>query len=330
MLDLPTDDEKFQTIIKKNTYFSPNNEFLEKYEKGHIEEISKLLIKLNHDLSNRFDEKIIVDLLRKEKGLESILTLLGISEETLQRIISAIRLSNKPELKELVSLDKWEINGKSKKFSEVSIETIAKKAIKNENVAIGLKNLFLNGQDNTILKEMLPIMELKKFGKGKFDFSIQSLIDTLIRYRVKGSLAAKKENNAELIIEDIFNRHSIKYTRGKLPKIPHNITRTMDFIVPSKDNPELIIEVSKVITTSSGLGDKAKAEIQMQNAIRKNYPKAVFIGFNDGIGWCIREGDLKRMVSGQDYVFTFHTDELERFEDLILEKLSELCYEKKE
>jgi hypothetical protein len=33
----------------------------------------------------------------------------------------------------------------------------------------------------------------------------------------------------------------------------------------------------------------------------------------DGIGWYVRQGDLKRMVRAFDDIFTFQEQELERF-----------------
>ena len=44
------------------------------------------------------------------------------------------------------------------------------------------------------------------------------------------------------------------------------------------------------------------------------------LGFVDGIGWYVRKGDLKRMVTAYEDVFTFHKDELQRFEKLLIEK----------
>jgi len=41
----------------------------------------------------------------------------------------------------------------------------------------------------------------------------------------------------------------------------------------------------------------------------------------DGIGWYVRKGDLKRMVTAYEDVFTFHKDELSRFEKLLIEKV---------
>ena len=94
---------------------------------------------------------------------------------------------------------------------------------------------------------------------------------------------------------------------------------TMDFIIPNKKNPIIIAESSFLATTSSGQGDKSKTEISIDSLIKDHYPNAIFIGFVDGIGWYVRKGDLKRMVTAYEDVFTFHNDELKRFEKLLIE-----------
>jgi hypothetical protein len=95
--------------------------------------------------------------------------------------------------------------------------------------------------------------------------------------------------------------------------------RTMDFVIPNKKNPLIIIESSFLATTSSGQGDKSKTEISIDALIKSHYPNAKFIGFVDGIGWYVRKGDLRRMVTAYEDVFTFHKDELQRFEKLLIE-----------
>jgi hypothetical protein len=95
----------------------------------------------------------------------------------------------------------------------------------------------------------------------------------------------------------------------------------MDFIIPNKDNPLIIIESSFLATTSSGQGDKSKTEISIDSLIKEHYSKVTFIGFVDGIGWYVRKGDLRRMVTAYEDVFTFHKDELQRFEQLLIDKL---------
>lgn len=91
----------------------------------------------------------------------------------------------------------------------------------------------------------------------------------------------------------------------------------MDFILPNKIKPQIIIESSFLVTTSSGQGDKSKTEKNIKTLIKKYYPKAKFIGFVDGVGWYVRKQDLQRMVSAYDDVFTFHKTEVLRFKEFI-------------
>ena len=81
----------------------------------------------------------------------------------------------------------------------------------------------------------------------------------------------------------------------------------------TEKNPKVIIESSFLVTTSSGQGNKSKTEGNIKLLIEKYYPKAKFVGFVDGIGWYVRKGDLMRMVTAYDEVFTFHQSELKRF-----------------
>lgn len=89
--------------------------------------------------------------------------------------------------------------------------------------------------------------------------------------------------------------------------------------IPNKTSPKLIVECSYSVTTASGMGDKAKTEKAVAAYLKKNYPKVIFVGFVDGIGWYVRRGDLKRMVEAYDFVFTFSKDELLRFQTLLTE-----------
>jgi len=160
---------------------------------------------------------------------------------------------------------------------------------------------------------------IQKLDINKFSFSIESLVDTITRYKTKGSYSASKERNPEVVIEKILYSHKIPFEKGKIGSIP----RTMDFIIPDKTSPKIIIECSYEVTTASGMGDKAKTEKTVADYLKKNYPTVVFVGFVDGIGWYVRRGDLRRMVEAYDLVFTFSKDELERFDNLLTQTLHE-------
>ena len=186
----------------------------------------------------------------------------------------------------------------------------------------GLINLFFEGASIQFFADTIPLFELKKLSISKLKFEISEMLDSLIRYKEKGSYSGKKGNNPEIIVEELLNRLNITFETGDLTELIDNVPdnkRTMDFIIPSKSNPSIIIESSFLATTSSGQGDKSKTEISIDTLIKKHYPNAKFIGFVDGIGWYVRKGDLRRMVSAYEDVFTFHKDELIRFEQLLFE-----------
>ena len=171
------------------------------------------------------------------------------------------------------------------------------------------------------LANTIPLFDLKKLSISKLKFELPEMIDTLIRYKEKGSYSGKKDNNPEIIIEEILNKFNIPFERGDLTELAksfHDNKRTLDFIIPTKKEPLIIIESSFLTTTSSGQGDKSKTEIILNKLIANKYPKAKFIGFVDGIGWYVRKGDLKRMIKAYQEVFTVHKNELKRFEQFLL------------
>ena len=320
----PTTESKFKLVIDKNTFYLYDRDFEEKYE-GYISSIKELLLVLRNKVSTEGLKKdFFVELIRNKKnGLRALLALTGISNEYLKRLITLIRVIDDEELNRLTLKDKWQTGTEEIDeggVSEWSDSKIANLIKSNENFAKGIVNIFFEGSTVPVLTQALPLFELKKLSVEKLEFKIESLIDTLIRYKEKGSYAGKKENNPEVLIEKILEELEIPYTSGDLQKLVGVLDeekRTMDFIIPDQDNPLLIIESSYVVTTSSGQGDKAKTEINVAKLIKKHYPKALFIGFVDGIGWYVRKNDLKRMVGAYDEVFTFHKEELNRFKELL-------------
>ena len=320
----PTTESKFKLVIDKNTFYLYDRDFEEKYE-GYISSIKELLLVLRNKVSTEGLKKdFFVELIRNKKnGLRALLALTGISNEYLKRLITLIRVIDDEELNRLTLKDKWQTGTEEIDeggVSEWSDSKIANLIKSNENFAKGIVNIFFEGSTVPVLTQALPLFELKKLSVEKLEFKIESLVDTLIRYKEKGSYAGKKENNPEVLIEKILEELEIPYTSGDLQKLVGVLDeekRTMDFIIPDQDNPLLIIESSYVVTTSSGQGDKAKTEINVAKLIKKHYPKALFIGFVDGIGWYVRKNDLKRMVGAYDEVFTFHKEELNRFKELL-------------
>lgn len=316
----PSLNEKFDTVISKNTFYFYNKEFEEYYE-GHISSIAQNIFLLRNKIEiEGLKESVLLDhITNVEDGLDAILIVLGFSKESLQRLVTFIRVTDDRTLSALVNKDAWPNEDFKTEWGLDKIKSIIKT---NKMFGEGIINLFFKGATIPMMKKTIPLFEFKKLDLKKFSFSIESLIDTLIRYKTKGSYKAAREGNPEVVIEQILTAHKLSFEKGKfgIPDVG-NIPRTMDFIVPNKISPRLIIECSYSVTTASGMGDKAKTEKTVSDFLKKNYPTVIFVGFVDGIGWYVRRGDLKRMVDAYDFVFTFGKDEIERFEKLLLNSM---------
>lgn len=315
-------EDKFTTVIQKNTFYFINQKFEEDYE-GYINSLKETLLIVKNRVETEGLRKEIFEWLLKEKenGLRALLALTGFSNEYLKRLTTIIRIVDDPELNSLVYKNKWYEEKNPDNIHEWSDGRILKKIQSNEYFRKGLVNLFFEGASIPFLANTIPLFELKKLSISKLNFEIPELIDTIIRYKEKGSYSGMKGNNPEIVIVEILEKLGLTYETGDLTELISNAPdnkRTMDFIIPNKKNPQIIVESSFLATTSSGQGDKSKTEISIDALIKEHYPKAAFIGFVDGIGWYVRKGDLRRMVTAYEDVFTFHKDELKRFEKLLI------------
>ncbi|MCD6117817.1 hypothetical protein J7K93_12435 [bacterium] len=320
-----TTEDKFQTVIQKNTFYFFNPKFEEDYE-GYVNSLKETLLNVKNKIETEgLKKEIFEDLIsEKENGLKALLALTGFSNEYLKRLTTIIRIVDIPELNNLVYKEKWYNKANPDNIQEWSDSKIINLIKQNEYFRKGIINIFFEGASVTFLADTIPLFELKKLSISKLKFEMSEMIDTLIRYKEKGSYSGKRRNNPETVVEGILKNLGISWETGDLTELIDNAPdnkRTMDFIIPNKKNPIIIAESSFLATTSSGQGDKSKTEISIDTLIKEHYPNATFIGFVDGIGWYVRKGDLKRMVTAYEDVFTFHKDELKRFEGLLIEKV---------
>lgn len=316
-------EEKFRTVIERNTYYYFDKSFEETYE-GYLNLVHETLLIVKNEIeTNGLKEEIFEHLLAEnENGLKAILALTGFSNESLKRLITLIRVVDDPSLSKLTYKEKWCDSEDLENIREWSDNTIVRKIRTNEYFRKGLVKVFFKGATLPFLVRTLPLFELKKLSISKLQFDIPAMIDTLVRYKEKGSYSGKMFNNPENVIRDLIEKMGLSYESGDLSELitnAPNTKRTMDFIIPNKLNPLIIIESSFLVTTSSGQGDKSKTEISIKSLIHQHYPDAIFIGFVDGIGWYVRKNDLRRMVAAYEDVFTFHPEEILRFNQMLEE-----------
>lgn len=320
-----TTEQKYQTVLDKNTFYFYNPIFQEKYE-SYINSLGETLLVLKNQiemygLKKEFFENLLAE---KENGLRALLALTGFANESLKRLITVVRVADNKELAKLLLKEKWCETKKLNAIKEWGNRKLENMIKNNEFFRKGLVNLFFEGSTVPFLAQTLPLFELKKLSISKLKFEVPAMIDTLVRYKEKGSYSGQSKNNPEYLIKTILEDLQIPFEKGDLNKLfKHKFDekRTMDFILPCKENPKIIIESLFLVTTSSGQGDKSKTEGNIKKLIEQYYPKAKFVGFVDGIGWYVRQGDLKRMVIAFDEVFTFHKDELDRFKRFLKQNL---------
>lgn len=316
--------EKYNTIIDKNTFYYHDDDFETNYE-SHIFSVKETILHLkNQVLSKGCTKEIFEELLVNKKGLglRALLAITGFSNESLKRLITVVRIVNDKNLNKFTYKERWDKTKSAADVSEWGTKKIERLVEKNTFFRKCIVNIFYEGSSVDYFKQILPSFEFQKLSIEKLNFDTNALIDTLARYKEKGSRSAFGKNNPEIIIEQSLRQLNIPFEKGDLKELidfDSDRKRTMDFIIPEKRNPKFIIESSYQMTTSSGQGDKSKTEIAISQMLKTHYPKAKFIGFIDGIGWYVRKGDLKRMVTAYEDVFTFHKVELKRFEELLIE-----------
>lgn len=317
-------DDFYQRVLEKNTFYYFDHAVEEKYDAGHITAVTTILLNLRELVVNEGVKRAFFDdVLKREHGLTAILALNGLSLENLKRLTTVARAVNDPNLNEVLHRKNWNIRegGNPKDVSEFTTERIEKLVRTNDAFRAGIINLFFEGASNPYLRRHFPPFHLKKLSIQKLGFTSDAILDSLVRYKEGGSHSGQKNTNADQKISAILDVYGIDYVSGvvldRLRSTNDDTDRTMDFIIPDQVAPKIIIESSFQATTSSNMGDKAKTTIRNGERIRVHYPSALFVGFVDGIGWYVRKRDLRRITSAFHDVFTFHEEELQRFEKLL-------------
>ena len=272
----------FNTVIEKNTFYFYNTVFQEKYE-SYLNSLNQTLLFLKNEINNKGLEKEIFESLleNKENGLRCLLALTGFANESLKRLITVVRITDNKELSDLLYKEKWVPEITEEKLKTKEIKEWGDKKIDNllkSNIYFrkGIVNLFFEGSTTSFLCNLLPLFELKKLSISKLNFEIPAMIDTLVRYKEKGSYSGKSENNPEFFIASLLKEKNISFEKGDLTELftNENISkRTMDFIIPNKKKPKIIIECSFLVTTSSGKVTSPKPKLILKILLVNTIPK---------------------------------------------------------
>lgn len=138
-------------------------------------------------------------------------------------------------------------------------------------------------------------------------FSSPKVLPEMIKNSFKGTYSTQVGREVENLVEEMLQKHiGNRYVCRK--KI---FDRNIDFVIPNLQKPQILIEVSYMVTTGSGQSTKRETMINVaKEVINRNMhdnDKMIFINIIDGAGWIARQKDLERIYSASDYVLNLNT-----------------------
>jgi hypothetical protein len=232
-----------------------------------------------------------------EHALGALTSMLGLSQEEFYRHITLVRLQgNRGQLA---------AQGEAKFASEWKLNRIAKEIGADPEFAENLFNLLLFGHQDPNLTQRVPAFLFAKLDHRKLSISEESVIDTLIRNGLKGSYDAHKGKPVVNAVEEIL-QGLVLFVSGEIT-VP-GVDRKMDVVIPSIQDPHILIEVGVFATTARELSEKGLVETQVRLSVSNTYPDAVLVRVVDGVGWIARGGNaLANVIAASHYILTQKT-----------------------
>jgi len=232
----------------------------------------------------------VADFLKNEpRALLRILGQLRLSEEKFKRIVTLLRKLSQ-------SFDR-----------EWSIKQIEQRIATDNKFALKVADLLINGHRDPTLIKHLPKFYRERLNLSRLAEPGVNLERLRIELKDKyiGTYSNWKGDIVEGLIrtklETIEAKYGLPFSAGTTALV--NVT--VDWAIPSLEDPHVIIMSTYQETTSSGQSTKARDMLQCYQAITQRNTQFLenraFVNFVDGGGWLARQRDFKRLVAGCHY-----------------------------
>lgn len=230
--------------------------------------------------------------------LKSLISLIGLSEERLKRVVSLVRYKF---LNEEFS-------------SEWNVSQISKKIVQDEAFRTLLTNFFVNGR-NSEIGQYIPLYYLANFNLTDQEF-ILDLTDKRYVERIlnDSEILDKYSGKVGTHVEKLIANKIDEYIENNNPGLSYETTKefpllnkNIDILIPGVDNARILIEASYNITTGSGQSKRADQLVGfysdlMRHNVNHRASPITMINYCDGFGWVGRQTDLRRIYDSSDYV----------------------------
>jgi len=235
--------------------------------------------------------------------LKAFISLIGLSEERLKRVISLLRYRHNDE-----------------DFrTEWGLKRISK-TLKSDNAFREILIEFFIGGRNSRIGLEIPLYYMRNFKLKDPEF-ISDLRDhkyverILNDNEIQGKYSNKVGAHVERIIQTRLENYKTSINRTLQYEIQKEFplfNKNIDFLIPSVNAPFILIESSYNITTGSGQSKRADQLVEFYSTLMRHNAnhrakRIIMLNYCDGFGWVGRQNDLYRIYEASDFVFNQKT-----------------------
>ncbi len=270
----------WETAFKNNTFFFEDMGVEDSFEEG----ISKRANEIASKIRTLRDADGIKRFIKEEKDSLSILiTLLGISGERFNRIVSLIRADYGH-----VFEGEWKFD-----------TTMHGKLLANSSILDDVCDLFKYGYECEKLKGRVPKLVLKKFVINEDTISRISNMDflqQLVQSKFEVDYTSRYRDTYHNLllgrIKPIAEQYGLEISEKQ---IPEGCSYPAAFILKA-GNKSIVINASYNLTTGQGQTKYQENLTKMYSVLRNN-PDVLVVNMLDGAGWTARNSDYKQILN---------------------------------
>ncbi len=197
--------------------------------------------------------------------------------------------------------------------NEWDLARIHRNIIRDDDFAQGVADLFLEGRDNPTLAEHVADFYLDQlaFPERWADLlQDRDFAARIAREMLAGDYSDKKGDEIERIVSEKLDvalaGTGMTGVKGRVPFLGKEV----DLAVPDVENPDILIMISYMETTSSSQTTRANEQETMFDGVRRwnnrNRTNRAFINVVDGGGWLARRPDLRRLHRDSHYCLSIN------------------------
>ena len=235
--------------------------------------------------------------------LKAVISLIGLSEERLKRVVSLVRLKNK----QINFNTEWNVNQISKK-------------IQKDDIFKELLVEFFIGGRNSIIGQEIPLYYMRNFkltdpefikDLTNFNYVERILNDNEIQGKYSNEVGAYVERIIQSRLE-LYKTNVNKNLQYEIQKEFPLLNKNIDFLIPNVNTPIILIESSYNITTGSSQSKRADQLVELYGILMRHNAnhranRIIMLNYSDGFGWFVRQNDLHRIYAASDFVFNQRT-----------------------